>query len=270
MSVSSDVSTAWPDNRSKLSSSAFVSSSEDGQSSSSTPSTSPASQEACRSITPGSVSGDNAAVTLSSRILPPWFVTGLFRGAPLSGEMDTADPRELPPRVGFSQALSGQPPVRESGQGKTTGPNDSGEAVGTGAAKGTSPSSETEGAILSDEQSAVQSGDKKSRGVLEATPCTDGSNEGPARSVARDNEDVLAISTECGQGKTETRTDSAERDQAERDRQRVDQWRPQAALLAGYHQRPVYFVDWHPTLNVIVTVSGVEGPTRDRRTHRAQ
>ncbi|PHJ22391.1 wd g-beta repeat-containing protein [Cystoisospora suis] len=257
---SSGGQTGWQDNESTLGSSACGSSAENGQSTDCAPVTSSSPWAAAHSTTAEPVPGGlNTATPISSRILPPWFVTGMFRGAPLSGESDGPGPTHgLPPSqptAAFSEALSNQPSVDELGGGETDDLNDSGERLKKGDTEDTDPAVKTVESLLSVKQSVVW-GPGGSVGACGPATYADSLDKCSKSTMTRGSDEVPTASIECKKGRMQTRTEMLKRDQAERNRQRVDQWRPQAALLAGYHERPVYFVDWHPTLNVIVTASG--------------
>ncbi|PFH34274.1 hypothetical protein BESB_074260 [Besnoitia besnoiti] len=169
---------------------------------------------------------------LASRVLPPWFVTGLFRGAALG-----------PAGPWAPEGAQGEAPGG-GGNGDAGDANEQREDEGEGrdAAANRRRRGHSENA---DDGGAEPAGGSAGASAEEA----DGGKRGIDGGVATKR-------AESASRRRSARDAEERRDRDEISRQQPGGWRPQAALLSGFHPRPVYFVDWHPTLDVIVTASG--------------
>ncbi|CBZ55234.1 hypothetical protein NCLIV_056580 [Neospora caninum Liverpool] len=215
-------------------------------------------RESDASSAPNSLTSNTpaSATSLSSRILPPWYVTGIFRGASLGGGRVSPGPAASGDGATVTEESQGDEGDTQAADGE--GRRERGAREGRGDAEGgTSDDGERRSqTVCAEGNEGIRRTDACGGSVAETksarppTACTEdaeknclaGGRSGPSEDDQSDE--------------GESDSEKEERDKDELKRQRPDRWRPEAALLSDIHKRPVYFVDWHQTLDIIVTASG--------------
>ncbi|KFG37434.1 WD domain, G-beta repeat-containing protein [Toxoplasma gondii GAB2-2007-GAL-DOM2] len=208
------------------------------------------------SSSPTSTTATSGSV-LSSRILPPWYVTSIFRGATLGDVVVSPSPAG--------------PADTETGPEETHGDNgdigdthaeteDRGRAQGSGEVRGDAAERRSNDRCRREREGKR---DERQSECCEAESFGASEKEERTPQAARREEAEKSgfVDSRGGEGEegtdlSESESDKERNDKEEIRQQQPDKWRPEAALLSDIHTRPVYFVDWHATLDIIVTACG--------------
>ncbi|KEP66046.1 UNVERIFIED_CONTAM: WD domain, G-beta repeat-containing protein [Hammondia hammondi] len=205
------------------------------------------------SSSPTSITATSGSA-LSSRILPPWYVTSIFRGATF-GDVAVSPSPEGP---GDTET---EPEETHGDTGDIHAETeDSGRAQGSREARGDAAERRSD-----DRGRREREGERDERksGSREAESFgASEKEEGTPQAARREEAEKSGFVDSRGGGEeeradlSESESDKERNDEEEIRQQQPDKWRPEAALLSDIHTRPVYFVDWHATLDIVVTACG--------------